>query len=91
MKGLARTLAGGLSVVVAAMFGLMAGVAGADAGYPPPPKPPIVVKELPRPKAPQVALTGSNIMEWLLIAAVCIAVGTLLVVANRRRRARVEA
>lgn len=50
---------------------------------------------LPTPASPAkvvgVAFTGANILRWVIIAAVLMAVGSLLVVVNRRRRVNVAA
>jgi len=69
--------------------------AASAGGYPPGPQPPVVPQTLP-PAEPvraasraagssAVAFTGANILRWALIALALVVVGTLLVVANRRR------
>ena len=63
-------------------------VAGAEPGYPPSPKPTVVVQALSPPAAPvqaRVAFTGANIMRWAVIALVVMAAGALLVFVSRRR------
>ncbi len=83
MKGLARNLITMLSLAAVATVTVMAGSAFAQAGYPPAPQPDQVVKVLPRPAA--VALTGSNILDWVLMAAACLIAGAMLVTIARRR------
>ncbi len=73
----------------------MAAAASAG-GYPPGPQPPVVSQTLPfdpgrtrvasrAAGSSAVAFTGANILRWALIALALVVVGTLLVVANRRR------
>ncbi len=87
--------------VTTTMFALATGLvlflapaASAQAGYPPPPQPPVVPPTLapsPPTRVAGVAFTGANILRWVVIAAVLMAVGSLLVVVNRRRRVSVAA
>jgi len=88
--------------VASTMFALATGLilflapaASAQTGYPPPPQPPVVPPTLapspPARVAGGVAFTGANILRWVVIAAVLMAVGSLLVVVNRRRRVDVPA
>ena len=72
------------------LLALMATAASAQAGYPPGPQPPVVSQTLPPAPAPvrapsAVAFTGADILRWALVALVLVALGALLVVANRRR------
>ena len=82
---------------VATLFGLATSmvlllptVGWADGGYPPAPKPPVVSQTLPAPApvrvARQVAFTGADILRWVVVAAVLVALGALLLIVNRRRR-----
>jgi len=82
--------------VATTMFALATGLvlflapaASAQTGYPPPPQPPVVPPTIAPPppaRVTGVAFTGANILRWVIIAAVLMAVGSLLVVVNRRRR-----
>ena len=92
-KGLATTAA----VLMTTLFLFMAGPAGAGGGYPPSPVQTVVAQKV-TPPAPAVqaaqtrggvAFTGADILQWVLMAMAALLVGTLLVVAARRRRTEV--
>ncbi len=80
------------------IIGFMVSMAAAASagGYPPGPQPPVVSQTLPPAPGPvrvassaasssAVAFTGANILRWALIALALVVVGTVLMVANRRR------
>jgi len=97
MRRIKRTVTFAVATLVALATGMvlfLAPAASAQAGYPPPPEPPVVPPTLAPPpptKVAGVAFTGANILRWVIIAAVLMAVGSLLVVVNRRRRVSVAA
>ena len=85
-----------LTVTIAALavglLNIMATAALGQTGYPPGPQAPVVSQTLPPAPGPVVvefrrgfAFTGADIIPWVLAALAMVAVGTLLVVANRRR------
>lgn len=94
MRRRAISLTMTIAALATGLMALMATAAAGQAGYPPGPQPPVVSQTLPPALAPApapvrapsaVAFTGADILRWALVALVLVALGALLVVANRRR------
>lgn len=95
MRRTAKGLVAMAGVLMTTLVLFMAGPALAGGGYPPSPTQTVVAQKV-TPPAPavqavqsKVAFTGADILQWVLMALAALLVGTVLVVAARRRRTEV--
>lgn len=90
MRRMVKTVVAMAGVLFTTLL-LLAGspaLASGEKGYPPPPKPTVVVQAPSPPAAPvqgQVAFTGTNVLQWVVLGLAVMALGVLLVLVSRRR------
>lgn len=86
VKAAVRMLAITGLTVMASVLSLASPVMADGNGYPPGPGVTVITRQVTPPAAPaKVAFTGTNILQWIIVAAVLALVGSLLVLAARRK------
>lgn len=90
MRRMVRTVVAvaGVALTTLLLFAGTPALASGEKGYPPPPKPTVIVQAPSPPAAPvqsQVAFTGTNVLRWAVVALLVMVVGAVLVLVSRRR------